>query len=43
MARIAGQLGKPYIDPSGETFLEEQIADISKMGIFVLSSGFSQE
>ena len=40
VARIAGQLGKPYIDPSGETFLEEQIADISKMGIFVLSSGF---
>lgn len=40
VARIAGRLGKPYIDPSGEAFLEERIADISKKSVFVLSSGF---
>lgn len=40
VARIAGRLGKPYIDPSGEAFLETKIADISKKSIFVLSSGF---
>lgn len=40
VARIATELNIPYIDPSGETFLEERISDIEGNNIFVLSSGY---
>lgn len=40
VARIAADLHVPYIDPSGEAFLEEKLDDIKDKNIFVLSSGY---
>lgn len=40
VARITNKLNIPYIDPSGESFLEEKLKDIEYNNIFVLSSGF---
>lgn len=40
IARIASEFHIPYIDPSGESFLEEKISDIKDNNIFVLSSGY---
>ncbi|MHB8064828.1 MAG: NAD-dependent epimerase/dehydratase family protein [Ruminiclostridium sp.] len=40
VARIATELHIPYIDPSGEAFLEKKISDIKDDNIFVLSSGY---
>lgn len=40
VARIATERHIPYIDPSGEAFLEKKISDIKDDNIFVLSSGY---
>jgi len=40
VARIAADLRVPYIDPSGEAFLEKKLDDIKDKNIFVLSSGY---
>lgn len=40
VARIAADLHVPYIDPSGEAFLEDKLKDIKDKNIFVLSSGY---
>lgn len=40
VARIATDLRVPYIDPSGEAFLEDRLDDIKDNNIFVLSSGY---
>lgn len=40
VARIAADLRIPYVDPSGEAFLEEKISDIENNNIFVLSGGY---
>ncbi len=40
VARVAQELQIPYVDTSGEAFLEEKLADIEKNNIFVFSSGY---
>lgn len=40
VARIATDLCVPYIDPSGEAFLERKLDDIKDRNVFVLSSGY---
>lgn len=40
IAEIASILQIPYIDPSGETFLEKYLYDKTDNNIFVLSSGY---
>lgn len=40
VARIAAELQIPYVDPSGEAFLEDRLDDLKDSGIFVLSSGY---
>jgi len=40
VSKIAGELKIPYIDPSGETFLEGKLEELKKDNIFVLSSGY---
>lgn len=40
IARIATKWNVPYIDPSGEGFLESKLEDISDKNIFVLSAGY---
>lgn len=40
VARIAADLCVPYIDPSGEAFLEDKLEDVKGRNIFVLSSGY---
>lgn len=40
IARIACEESVPYIDPSGEAFLEDRLEDISKENVFVLSAGY---
>lgn len=40
VARIAAELQIPYVDPSGEAFLEERLDDLKASNIFVLSSGY---
>lgn len=40
IAKIAAQLQVPFVDPSGESFLEEKIDSVKNQNIFVLSSGY---
>ena len=40
IARVASDAGVPYIDPSGESFLEDRLEDISNENIFILSAGY---
>lgn len=40
IARVANNQGIPYIDPSGESFLEDKLEDISNKGVFILSAGY---
>ncbi len=40
ISRIAGELKIPYVDPSGEAFLEEKLEAMKNDNIFVLSSGY---
>ena len=40
IARVASDVGVPYIDPSGESFLEDRLEDISNENIFILSAGY---
>jgi len=40
IARVAARYRVPVVDPSGEAFLEDRIADIKDKSVFVLSSGF---
>lgn len=40
VARIASKLHIPYVDPSGEAFLETKLSDITEDNVFVLSSGY---
>ena len=40
IARVAAKYHIPVVDPSGESFLEDRIADIRNESVYVLSSGF---
>ncbi len=40
IAREAAALHIPYIDPSGEAFLENKLEDIADKNVYVLSSGY---
>lgn len=40
VARIAADFCVPYIDPSGEAFLEDKLKEVKDRNIFVLSSGY---
>jgi len=40
VARIASEFHIPYVDPSGEAFLETKLSDIREDNVFVLSSGY---
>lgn len=40
IARAAAKYHIPVVDPSGEAFLEDRIADIENESVYVLSSGF---
>lgn len=40
VARMAADWQVPYIDPSGEAFLEERLADRKDEAVFVLSAGY---
>ncbi|HEO2547707.1 TPA: NAD-dependent epimerase/dehydratase family protein [Enterococcus faecium] len=40
IARIASDFGVPYIDPSGESFLEDRLEDIKNKNLFILSAGY---
>ena len=40
VARVANELHIPYVDPSGEAFLEAKLQDIEKDNVFVFSSGY---
>ena len=40
IARVASDEGVPYIDPSGESFLEDRLEDIANENIFILSAGY---
>lgn len=40
VARMAAHWQVPYIDPSGEAFLEERLADRKDKAVFVLSAGY---